>query len=125
MSAQPQPPLKLVKPVQRRNLDAIPLERRVSHRHRIHGQVTSLQTTNDPLERRNRICSLELRNLSDTGMGAVSQEPILIDTRIVVFFPPHGPEKGFDLHGQVIRCASREHGHDIGIRFETRHYNAA
>ena len=119
MSAQPS--LKLVEPPVRSDDAAIPLERRAYRRHTISGRVTAVQTaqTTEPTACRNRICSLELRNISDTGLGAVAGEPIQVNTAITVFLPPHGAEQGSDLYGRVIRCTARDHGHDVGIRFET------
>ena len=113
--------LKLVKPTPAGRRDAIPLERRGARRYTLTDRVTSLQTNNDPTDQRNRICSLQLRNISDSGLGAISPEPIEPNTRIAVFFPPHGPEQGFDRYGHVVRCTDRECGHEIGIRFDTRH----
>ena len=116
--------LKLVKPeADRHRDDPIPLERRRFDRHALAGQVTALQTSHDPSAHLHRICSLRLRNISDSGLGAISSEPIDLDAPIAVFFPPHGPDAGFDLYGHVVRCISREDGggHDIGIRFDTRH----
>ena len=59
-------------------------------------------------------------NISDTGVGVMSQEPVEVDSRIAIFFPPHGPERGFDLFGRVVRCVHREAGHEVGIALEQR-----
>ncbi|MBI1336656.1 MAG: hypothetical protein GC164_06810 [Phycisphaera sp.] len=113
----PETNLRLVK---EEPTDAIPLERRIDYRHTISGRVTALQTTAGSEEHHNRICSLQLLNISDSGLGAVTQEPVELNTRIVVFFPPHGPERGFDKYGQVVRCVHRDGGHELGIRFESQ-----
>lgn len=100
--------------------DAYRLERRRALRHTVTSRVTALRTENGPEGRRNRICSLQLTNMSDTGLGGVCQEAVALDTQIAVFFPPHGPDRGFDLYGRVVRCIERDAGCEIGIRFETR-----
>ncbi len=110
--------LKLVHPLE--DSDVIQLERRNVPRHTLNGRVTALQTRERDQESRNRICSMQLLNISETGMGALVQEAVDTQTRVVVFFPPHGPERGFDLHGRVVRCTAREHGHEVGIQFDVR-----
>jgi hypothetical protein len=110
------PALKLVRP---ENQDIIPLERRRRRRNTIAGRVTALRATADMPETRTRICPLQLLNMSDTGLAAVSQEPVELNTSIAVFFPPHGPEQGFDVYGRVVRCTPRDYGHELGIQFES------
>ena len=112
--------LKLVDP---NPLDDIESERRRTSRYVIAGRVTAVQQPPDTEEHRNRICSLELMNMSDSGMGVISSEPIAVDSSITVFFPPHGPERGFDLYGRVVRClpcVEDRQGHMVGIRLEKR-----
>ncbi len=110
--------LKLVK-IERHELDPLPLERRIAHRKPTNGRVTALLTIKTDDETRNRICSLELRDMSDTGVGAVTSEPLPREGNITIFLPPHGPERGFDLYGQIMWCRpNREGGDDfeIGVR---------
>jgi len=99
------------------NQDTLKFERRQTHRRVISGKVTSLQQSANPGEQSNRICSLQLLDISDAGLGAIIDQPIEPGSPISIFFPPHGPELGFDRHGQVVRCVKREHGHQIGVRF--------
>jgi hypothetical protein len=100
--------------------DAYRLERRIAQRHSIAGRVTAVQTHEQADGQLSRICSLQLMNISDTGLGALSEESIEPGSSLAVFFPPHGPERGIDLVGQVVRCVARENGHEIGIRLEAR-----
>ena len=111
-------PLRLRRPDQ--DTDAYRLERRMTLRHSLAGRVTAVQTHDQTDGQLSRICSLQLLNISDSGLGALSEEPVEPGSSVAVFFPPHGPERGFDLVGQVVRCVARENGHEIGIRLETR-----
>jgi len=47
-----------------------------------------------------------------------STQPIAVGSRITVFFPPHGPEPGFDLIGEVVRCVSVDNHHTIGVALQ-------
>jgi hypothetical protein len=100
--------------------DAYRLERRTTFRHSIAGRVTAVQSHEQSDGQLSRICSLQLLNISDSGLGALSEESIEPGSCLAVFFPPHGPERGIDLVGQVVRCVARENGHEIGIRLEAR-----
>ena len=95
-------------------------ERRRTMRHPVFGRATSLQSSLTPEGHRKRICSIELLNLSDGGLGAVVEDPIDVDSDISVIFSPHGPESGIHLHGRVVRCSRTERGHEIGVRFDSR-----
>ncbi len=110
--------LKLIRD-ERHEEDPIPLERRIAHRKSVTGRVTALMTMKvGDAEVRNRICSLELRDMSDTGVGAFSSEPLPRGAKLTVFLPPHGPERGFDLYGTVARCDGHDTGYAIGIRLD-------
>ncbi|MFP4145420.1 MAG: PilZ domain-containing protein [Phycisphaeraceae bacterium] len=95
------------------------MEKRRSVRQVISGKVTALVKTS-VLRRRQRICSLELLNISDTGLGAISQEAVEPGSRISVFFPPHGFERGYDLIGTVVRCHRGDTGHELGIELHAK-----
>ena len=112
--------LRLVDPDQ--NRDVIPFERRGGQRRKVAGRVTAIQAEPSDGEDmgRTRICSLVLRDMSETGLGATSQEPLAPGAGITVFFPPHGPERGFDLCGRVIRCTQHHAVYEIGIQFPSR-----
>lgn len=103
------------------NRDAMYFERRASERHECSGRVTALVTgPRFTAGNRNRICSLQLQNISDTGLGGISQDPLEIGAQITVFIAPHGAEKGYDLHGTVVRCNPASYGQSVGIRFVQR-----
>jgi hypothetical protein len=117
----PTPILKLVDPDQYPP-ESFLMERRQNLRHPTTGHVTAVAcgNPNDDAEATKRICSLEMLNLSDIGLGAIVDEPVEIGSRISVFFPPHGPEQGFDVYGTVVRCIGRDAGHEIGVQIQPR-----
>jgi len=110
--------LKLIREDDRR--DTIPFERRRAKRHVVGGNVTAVRTDFTEDAHRHRITSLQMLNMSDSGLAAICQERIDLNTPIVVFFPPHGAERGFDAYGHVVRCKNRDHGHELGIEFDMR-----
>jgi hypothetical protein len=100
--------------------DVFPLERRRADRHCISGRVTAVRSERLDDGPHNHICSLQMLDISDSGLGAVVGEPVEPGSRIAVFFPPHGPEHGFDLLGTIVRCQRREQGWEVGIQFEQK-----
>lgn len=109
--------LRLVKPES--ESDSIPFERRTLPRRSVSGQVTALCTRPRDKERPNKICSLKLIDLSDLGLGALSQDRLEVGNRITVFLPPHGAEAGTDLYGEIVRCNETEGMFDVGIRLHS------
>ena len=120
MSAQPT--LRLVRhnEASTESQDTLKFDRRNARRYSVSGRVTGLRSDLAPDGTRNRICPLQLLNMSDTGLGALSQESFEIGAPIAVLFPPHGAEKGFDRYGHVVRCKARTWGHEIGVRFDAK-----
>ena len=108
-------PLKLVgmDPV---NRDVLPFERRQSPRRLITGRVTSLQKTGHESDSRSRICSLQMFDISDTGLGGIVEQPVQIGAAITVFCSPHGTENNFVRYGHVVSCTACDNGYRIGIR---------
>ena len=100
--------------------DTLPFERRRAKRHVVGGNVTAIRTDFAEEAHQHRITALQMINMSDTGLGAMCQDEVDLNTPIVVFFPPHGAERGFDAYGHVVRCEPREHGHELGIQFDVR-----
>ena len=101
--------------------DVLPFDRRDRSRRTVNGVVTAMQShTTAPDGKRNRICTLKLLNMSGSGLGAEAPVPIEIDSAITVYIPPHGPERGVNLYGQVVRCTPRGKMHEIGVRLDAR-----
>ena len=118
MSPDENKPLRLVDP-DAEPRDSYPFERRMATRHRATGRVTAIQTEGEKDQKHNKICSLQLVDISATGVCSLCQEPIEQGANITVFFPPHGPDHGYDAQGVVVRCRQADIGHDIGIRLHT------
>jgi len=103
--------------------DAHRYERRRADRHDASGRVTALVADEDKPFRCGRIGSLQVRNLSRCGLAALSQEPVAVGSRIVVYFEPEGGRPGHDLYGRVVRCrpSVREPwAHEIGIDWDMK-----
>ena len=99
----------------------LPFDRRGPNRHNLNGTVTAIQTVpTSSRAHRSQICSLNLLNISMGGLGAIASEPIGVDTAITIFFPPHGPERGMNMFGRVVRCTRKDQGHEVGIAFDAR-----
>lgn len=108
--------------------DVYRFDRRRCDRHDLGGCVTAVRRDHDMRILRRPVCSLRLRNLSDGGIGAISDIPLAPDERVSVYFQPHGADSGFELVGHVVRCqplrAGRSEsdlpvtGYEIGLRFD-------
>ncbi len=95
-------------------------DRRHAPRRPLAARVTGFARDAASRETQGRICAVELHDLSDSGLGGYTQEPVSVGSFISVFFPPHGPDQGLDLQGRVVRCSPDRTGlrHRIGVRLE-------
>jgi hypothetical protein len=108
------------KPVAPSNPDVLCFERRCCQRRPLAGRVTALISDPHPPKDYHHICSLQLRDQSDTGLGGLSHEPIAIGRHITLFFPPHGYDRGYDMVGVIVRCIQKDDQYDIGISLRQR-----
>jgi hypothetical protein len=95
--------------------DTLYFERRRHPRHRVSGQVTAVIREPGVEDGPAKMITLDLADQSESGLGVVSTEPVAVGSRITVFFPPHGPEPGFDLVGEIVRCRSNNNRHTLGV----------
>ena len=102
-----------------KEVDSYKLEKRIARRYSTSGRVTAVARESHPDGDRNRILSLQLLNMSESGMAAMCQEPLPADTQVTVFIPPHGAEQGTDMFGRVVRCNARDWGYDVGVPLNT------
>jgi hypothetical protein len=93
-------------------------ERRRRPRHTATGGVTLLTSGLGEGPTRQRISSIELQDVSPTGAGALSENRLDPGSRVALFFPPHGPDRGFDLYGEVVRCQRDGARYVLGIELE-------
>jgi len=63
--------------------------------------------------------SLALRDLSVGGLSALSDTPLDAGERVSVFFPPHGPMRGWDAYGRIVRCEASTFGYRVAVEFDT------
>ena len=94
--------------------DILPFERRRAPRRAMSGRVTTLRANGDSVR---KFSSLAMQDVSETGLCAMSDEPLEVNTSITLLFQPHGPEGGYDATGQVVRCVATDEGYEVGIRF--------
>lgn len=109
--------LKLVKPPNE-PADVLFMERRCSDRVPMIGEATAIIADHsNPKEPTKKICTVQLANISDSGLGVIVSEPVETGKHIhmTVFIQPHGPESGRDLSGSVTRCNKHELGYEVGI----------
>lgn len=95
--------------------DTLYFERRRHPRHRASGQVTAVVREPGVEDAPAKMLTLDLIDQSQGGLGVSTTEPVAVGSQITVFFPPHGPEPGFDLIGHVVRCRSNDNRHTLGI----------
>jgi hypothetical protein len=95
--------------------DTLYFERRRHPRRRASGQVTAVVREPGVEDGPAKMLSLDLIDQSDSGLGVATTQPVAVGSKITVFFPPHGPEPGFDLVGEVVRCRSNDDRHVLGI----------
>lgn len=100
--------------------DSLRFERRRADRHPVMGRVTSLfQPAQTDWQGRKRIASVQLVNISHSGVCVQTGEPVAPGTLMTLYFPPHGPERGFDAIGTVVRCIRKDdRTHELGVHFD-------
>ena len=114
--------LKLVKPPCDAG-DVLFMERRSCDRAPMIGRATAIITDlSDPKAPTKKICSVQLANISESGLGVIVDEPVDTGNHIhmTVYIQPHGPEAGRDLTGTVARCDKHSLGYEVGIRVPSR-----
>jgi hypothetical protein len=93
-------------------------ERRVFPRKEVHARIEGKRLDHSLLAHRQPHVSLALRDLSLGGMSAISQTPMIRGERLSVFFPPQGPQRGWDAYGRVVRCEPSGVGYRVAVEFD-------
>lgn len=65
-----------------------------------------------------RLVGLHILNVSQGGVGAVSQDALDHREPLLLLFPPLGPGRGRDTAAKVLRCQRTGDGYAVGIAFE-------
>ena len=123
------PALRLVRDKPLDEVGPFRFERRQRDRWSASGRVTVVNYGDISDRQRasnKRIGSLQLLDLSSNGVGAWSQEPVEVGSRIAVFFPERGADGGFDRYGTVRRCQPDGNGgYTVGVELEMHVQHAA
>ena len=93
-------------------------ERRVFPRKEIHARIDGMRHDNTIEALRQPQLSLALRDLSLGGLSAISQTPVALGEKLTVFFPPQGPNRGWDAYGRVLRCEPSGFGYRVAVEFD-------
>jgi hypothetical protein len=93
-------------------------ERRVFPRREIHARVDGMRLDHSIQAHRQPQISMAIRDLSVGGLSALSQTPLEAGERMSVFFPPQGPQRGWDAYGRVIRCEPSSLGYRVAVEFD-------
>jgi len=105
-------------------------ERRRHPRHEANGPVTALRRDHDVDAHRYPICAMELVNISQGGLAAITGRPLTPNEEVTVYFPREGISPQVALDGYVVRCEPNRHtgeddrpstGYEVGICFELPH----
>lgn len=110
--------LKLVKPPNE-PADVLFMERRSRDRAPLIGEATAIIADHtDPKAPTKKICTVQLANISESGLGVIVGEPVETGKHMhmTVFIQPHGPEAGRDMSGCVTRCSEHKLGYEVGIK---------
>ena len=94
-------------------------ERRSFERKQVRYRVEGRRTDHTLLARRQPHLSLSLRDLSITGLSAVTDIPLEIGEGLAVFFPPQGIRSGWDAYGRVVRCEPSPLGYRVAVEFDS------
>jgi hypothetical protein len=93
-------------------------ERRVFPRKEFSAQVEGRRLDNSLPARQQPHLTLALRDLSLGGLSAISPTPLQSGERLTVFFPEHGPMRGWDAYGRVLRCEASGLGYRVAVEFD-------
>jgi hypothetical protein len=93
-------------------------ERRVFPRKEVHTRIEGKRVDHSIAAMRQPRLSLALRDLSLGGLSAISSTEVERGERVTVFFPPQGPQRGWDAYGRVLRCEQTTLGFRIALEFD-------
>lgn len=94
-------------------------ERRVFPRRECHTRCEGRRHDNTLEACQEPQVSLALRDLSLGGLSAISATPMQRGERVSVFFPPQGPNRGWDAYGRIVRCEKSSFGYRVAVEFDT------
>jgi hypothetical protein len=92
-------------------------DRRMFPRTPAEGQARGHRVDHTVSARRNPRLSLDLRDLSFGGVGAVSDSPLEQGETLAVAFPRRSTNPPWSARGRVVRCEPTAFGYRIAIEF--------
>ena len=95
-----------------------PAERRNFPRKEIHARLQGQRLNSAKVPQPDTHLSLALRDLSLGGLSAISEFPLPAGQRIAIFFPPQGPNRGWDAYGKILRCDQSSLGYRVAVEFD-------
>jgi hypothetical protein len=94
-------------------------ERRMHERRPLSGCVEGRRVDHCIEAQRQPRVSLSLRDVSEGGLSALADVPLLVGERLQVSFPPKGMRRGWNVPGRVLRCRPSGAGYRVAIEFDT------
>ena len=93
-------------------------ERRIFERKEVQMRVQAMRLDHSLQALRQPHVSMSVRDLSIGGCSALSDTPIEYGERVTLFFPPTGPNRGWDAYGRVLRCDPSHFGFRVAVEFD-------
>jgi hypothetical protein len=93
-------------------------ERRVFPRKEVQCRVQGKRMDHSVSARREPFLSLSTQDVSLGGVAAFSDRPLDVGERVSLFFPPQGPQRGWDAYGRILRCDASPMGWRVAIEFD-------
>jgi len=102
----------------RMGMDESGAERRMFDRAPSTGEAQAHRLDHTISARRDPRLSMELRDLSISGMAAMTDRPLERGEQLSVTFPKRGISPAWNACGRVVRCEATAFGYRVGIEFE-------
>jgi hypothetical protein len=101
-----------------RTIDPIGYERRIFERKDVQMRVEARRLDHSLQALRRQQVSFSLRDLSLGGCSATTDIPMEYGEKVTLFFPPTGPNRGWDAYGRVVRCDPSSLGYRVAVEFD-------
>jgi hypothetical protein len=93
--------------------------RRMFERKPAQGEATGHRIDHTISARQNPRLTLNLRDLSAGGLGALADRPLDEGEHLTVEIPRRGLVPGWDAVGRVVRCEASAMGYRVALEFES------
>jgi len=72
-----------------------------------------------------RISSIELKDISEIGVGGWADHAVPVGTEVALFFSPHSSTPTYDVYGTVVRTEAETDASEYALGIELKHSSAA